>query len=50
LDITPLAEYYSLEALFQIYSDLQHAKQLIGQNVQSNLVLDELCIKLMNVK
>jgi DNA polymerase III subunit delta' len=50
LDITALAEYYSLEALFQIYSDLQHAKQLIGQNVQSNLVLDELCIKLMNVK
>ena len=50
LDITPLAEYYSLEALFQIYSDLQYAKQLIGQNVQGNLVLDELCIKLMNLK
>ena len=50
LDLKPLAEYYSLEKLFQIYSDLQQAKQFIGQNVQSNLVLDELCIQLMNIE
>ena len=50
LDFTRLAECYSLDSLFAIYSDLQQAKQFIGQNVQSNLVLDQLCIKLMNIE
>jgi DNA polymerase III subunit delta' len=49
LDFSVLAEQYSLEVLFTIYSELQQAKQMIEQNVQSNLVLDQLCIKLMNI-
>ena len=44
-----LAEQYSLEQLFNLYQDFQQTKQYLAQNVQSNLVLDELCIKLMNV-
>jgi len=44
-----LAEQYSLEALFKIYEDFQQAKQYLEQNVQSNLVIDELFIKLMNL-
>lgn len=50
LDFSVLQEQYSLEALFQIYQDLQHAKQLTGQNVQSNLILDQLFMQLMNVE
>lgn len=50
LDFKLLSEHYSLEDLFQLYTDLQQSKQYIEQNVQSNLVLDELCIKLMNIK
>lgn len=49
LDFSVLAEQYSLETLFKIYEDFQRAKQYLEQNVQSNLVLDELCIKLMNL-
>ncbi|MBO3659909.1 DNA polymerase III subunit delta' [Acinetobacter variabilis] len=49
LDFDVLAEQYSLETLFKIYEDFQRAKQYLEQNVQSNLVLDELCIKLMNL-
>jgi DNA polymerase-3 subunit delta' len=49
LQLTQLAEQYSLEALFDLYSELQQSKQFIEQNVQTNLVLDQLCIKLMNV-
>ncbi|NNG81991.1 DNA polymerase III subunit delta' [Acinetobacter sp. ANC 5378] len=49
LDLSELSEQYSLEFLFTIYSDLQQSKQFIEQNVQSNLVLDQLCIKLMNI-
>lgn len=49
LDFTVLSEQYSLEFLFSIYADLQQSKQFIEQNVQSNLVLDQLCIKLMNI-
>jgi len=41
---------YTLEQLFEIYAEIQHAKQLVEQNVQTNLVLDQLFIKLMNVK
>lgn len=49
LDLNVLAEQYSLETLFKIYEDFQRAKQYLEQNVQSNLVLDELCINLMNL-
>ncbi|MGD9697870.1 DNA polymerase III subunit delta' [Acinetobacter sp.] len=49
LDLSVLSEQYTLEFLFAVYSDLQQAKQYIEQNVQSNLVLDQLCIKLMNI-
>lgn len=49
LDLKDLASNYTLEVLFDFYADLQHAKQLIEQNVQSNLVMDQLFIKLMNV-
>lgn len=49
LDLSGLSEQYTLEFLFTIYSDLQQSKQFIEQNVQSNLVLDQLCIKLMNI-
>ncbi|ENX59938.1 MULTISPECIES: DNA polymerase III, delta' subunit [Acinetobacter] len=49
LDFKSLAEFYSLEALFTIYSDLQQKKLMIEQNVQTQLVLDELFIQLMNV-
>ena len=49
LDFKSLAEFYSLEALFIIYSDLQQKKLMIEQNVQTQLVLDELFIQLMNV-
>lgn len=44
-----LAEQYSLEQLFNIYQDFQKSKQFLAQNVQANLVVDELCIKLMNL-
>ncbi|UUM26761.1 DNA polymerase III subunit delta' [Acinetobacter colistiniresistens] len=49
LDFKPLAEFYSLETLFTIYSDLQKKKLMIEQNVQTQLVMDELFIQLMNV-
>ena len=49
LDFKTLTEFYSLEALFTIYSDLQQKKLMIEQNVQTQLVLDELFIQLMNV-
>lgn len=49
LDFSVLAERYSLETLFSIYADLQQSKQYIEQNVQTNLVLDQLCIRLMDV-
>jgi DNA polymerase-3 subunit delta' len=44
-----LAEQYDLESLFGLYAELQQAKPMLEQNVQSNLVLDQLCIKLMNI-
>ena len=49
LDLKLLSEQYSLETLFEIYSGLQQSKLMIEQNVQTNLVLDQLCIRLMNV-
>ncbi len=49
LDFSPLAECYSLESLFAIYSDLQQKKRMLEQNVQTQLAIDELFIQLMNV-
>ncbi|CAM4397591.1 DNA polymerase III subunit delta' [Acinetobacter dispersus] len=49
LDFNALAEFYSLEALFTLYSDLQQKKLMVEQNVQTQLVIDELFIQLMNV-
>ncbi len=45
-----LAEQYSLESLFGLYESLQQSKKYIEQNVQSNLVIDQLCIQLMNIQ
>ena len=49
LDFSPLEPHYSLEYLFSLYSELQQSKQLLKQNVQSNLIVDQLLIKLMHV-
>ncbi|WP_130802696.1 DNA polymerase III subunit delta' [Acinetobacter ihumii] len=49
LSFDPLLPAYTLEYLFGIYVEIQHAKRLVEQNVQSNLVMDQLFIKLMNV-
>lgn len=49
LDFSQIAQYYSLEQLFNVYSEVQDFKLLVEQNVQTNLVVDQLFIKLMNV-
>lgn len=49
LEFSVLASCYDLEKLFSVYTQLQHYKQQVAQNVQSNLVLDALFIQLMNV-
>jgi len=49
LEFDVLAQQYSLEQLFDIYGEFQQSKQYLEQNVQSNLVLDQLCIRLMNL-
>ena len=49
LDFDQLSPYYDLESLFNIYSELQQAKKLVEQNVQSQLIIDQLLITLMNV-
>lgn len=49
LDFSIISTQYSLEQLFALYTEIQEFKQLIEQNVQSNLAVDQLFIKLMNV-
>ncbi|WP_374664038.1 DNA polymerase III subunit delta' [Acinetobacter sp.] len=49
LSFNDLPDQYDLESLFSIYAELQQSKKFIEQNVQTNLVLDQLCIKLMNI-
>ena len=49
LDFSDLPDQYDLESLFGIYAELQQSKKFIEQNVQTNLALDQLCIKLMNI-
>ncbi|MDN5433845.1 MAG: DNA polymerase III subunit delta', partial [Acinetobacter sp.] len=36
-------------SLFAIYEDLQQSKLKVDQNVQTNLIIDQLSIQLMNV-
>jgi len=49
LDFDQLSPYYDLESLFNIYNELQQAKKLVEQNVQSQLIVDQLFITLMNI-
>lgn len=49
LDFKLLEAQYSIEALFDIYAYLQQSKQMVDQNVQTNLIVDQLFIKLMHV-
>ncbi|NUG22872.1 DNA polymerase III subunit delta' [Acinetobacter lactucae] len=49
LDFDQLSPYYDLESLFNIYNELQQAKKLVEQNVQSQLIIDQLFITLMNI-
>lgn len=49
LNFDQLIPYYDLESLFNIYSELQQAKKLVEQNVQSQLIIDQLFITLMNI-
>ncbi|MGR2825137.1 DNA polymerase III subunit delta' [Acinetobacter sp. 1124_18A] len=49
LDFDQLSPYYDLESLFNIYSEIQQAKKLVEQNVQSQLIIDQLFITLMNI-
>ena len=49
LDLSEIVEQYSLETLFSIYEDLQQSKLKVDQNVQTNLIIDQLSIQLMNV-
>ena len=48
VDFSELAQQYHLEDLFELYQDLQQAKQWSMQNVQGQLIIEQLCIKLMH--
>ncbi|HFF4843452.1 TPA: DNA polymerase III subunit delta', partial [Acinetobacter baumannii] len=49
LQFDQLAQNYNLESLFSLYEELQQSKRLVEQNVQTQLIIDQLFIKLMNV-
>lgn len=49
LELNTLAAQYNLEVLFSIYESLQQSKRNVEQNVQTNLIIDQLSIQLMNV-
>ncbi|MCU4491138.1 DNA polymerase III subunit delta' [Acinetobacter guillouiae] len=49
LQLDELAAQYQLQSLFSIYEDLQQSKLKVDQNVQTNLIIDQLSIQLMNV-
>jgi len=49
LQYDQLAQNYNLESLFSLYEELQQSKRLVEQNVQTQLIIDQLFIKLMNV-
>lgn len=48
IDFTSLAEVYELETLFGILTHLQESKVMLGQNVQTQLILDQLFVQLMD--
>lgn len=49
IGLSHIAEQYTLQNLFLIYEDLQKSKLKVEQNVQTNLIIDQLSIQLMNV-
>ncbi len=49
IDFEQLSPYYDLESLFNIYNELQQAKKLVEQNVQTQLIIDQLFVTLMNI-
>ncbi|MEB3752833.1 DNA polymerase III subunit delta' [Acinetobacter sp. MD2(2019)] len=49
LDFQKLAQAYSLETLFQILEHLQRSKTMLEQNVQTQLIVDQLFVQLMNI-
>lgn len=49
LKFTALLPHYSLENCYGLLDQLQESKRLLGQNVQSQLVIDQLFIELMHV-
>ena len=49
LQFDQLAQNYNLESLFSLYEKLQQSKRLVEQNVQTQLIIDQLFIKLMDV-
>lgn len=49
LDFTVFSDFYDLETLFDIYAVLQQSKIKIEQNVQTNLLVDQMFVLLMNV-
>jgi DNA polymerase-3 subunit delta' len=49
LVFSEIATQYDLQTLFSIYENLQQAKLKVDQNVQTNLIIDQLTIQLMNV-
>ena len=46
---TALLPHYNLETCYQMFDRLQESKRLLGQNVQSQLVIDQFFIELMHV-
>ncbi|MEB7641906.1 DNA polymerase III subunit delta' [Acinetobacter pittii] len=49
INFEQLSPYYDLESLFNIYNELQQAKKLVEQNVQTQLIIDQLFVTLMNI-
>ena len=50
LDIADLQQYYSLEQLFDLDKAFNQVPIQLGQNVQSALIFEQLCMQLMNVE
>lgn len=50
LDFTEISNYYQLSDLFAISEKIQPAKGYIQQNVQTNLIIDDLFVTLLNLK
>ncbi|WP_374295879.1 DNA polymerase III subunit delta' [Acinetobacter sp.] len=50
LDIADLQQYYSLQQLFDLDKTFNQVPIQLGQNVQSALIFEQLCMQLMNVE